>query len=235
MTKLLAHFRVASYENWRAVYDEKYDLRYSAGMTDENVFRVNDAPNELVVIQQWPTFAKAQAFAASPEFKQALQKSGVLEPEILILDQVISAQEIAQKYMRAVEAQDWTRARALMHDDLKFTGAVPKPIGADEALRIQRAFSSGMPDFKFNYKPTGGSGNIAKGTARISGKHTRTFTPPIPGASPISATDKNVLLPLEHVTITVQDGKIIEWQVEDVPNGGVMGILAQLGAVVPAH
>lgn len=151
------------------------DLRRSFGMTGQQVLSVSGNPNELVILTTWPSADQARAFASSPELKQGLQKAGVItQPEILILEEPGHAQELAQRVVSEIEAQDFAAARALLSDDFKFSGAVPVPIGPDEWLGVHRA-------------------------------------------------------------LTARDGKLTGWAVESLPNGGVLGILAQMGAAVPAH
>ena len=35
--------------------------------------------------------------------------------------------------------------------------------------------------------------------------------------------------PVERIAITVRNGKVTEWTVEQVPGGGLAGVLGQLG------
>lgn len=108
------------------------------------------------------------------------------------------------------------------------------PIGPDEWLGVHRALAAGMPDFRFHYKATGGAGDDAEGTVQVGGTHTGTFTPPIPGLSPVPPTGNKILNPPEHIWATARDGKLIRYVVEHVPNGGLAGILGQMGVTL-AH
>lgn len=44
---------------------------------------------------------------------------------------------------------------------------------------------------------------------------------------------RNAANPTEHVEVFVQKGKLTEWRVEPLPNGGVAGILTQMGVALP--
>lgn len=233
MIKLLVHHKVADYGKWREVFDSMKNVRESFGMTGEQVLRVSGNPNEIVVLTEWSGADQARAFATSSELKQGMQKAGVItQPEVLILEEAKNAQELAREVLRAIEAQDWTAARALLSDDFQFSGAVPVPIGPDEWLGVHRALAAGMPDVRFHYKATGGVGDDAEGTVQVGGTHTGTFTPPIPGLSPVPPTGNKILNPPEHIWATARDGKLIRYVVEQVPNGGLAGILGQMGVTL---
>jgi hypothetical protein len=55
----------------------------------------------------------------------------------------------------------------------------------------------------------------------------------MPGTAPIPATGKRLSLPKEPGAFTIKDGKIARLEAANVPGGGVMGVLAQLGAPAP--
>lgn len=54
------------------------------------------------------------------------------------------------------------------------------------------------------------------------------------GMPTVPATGKAIKLPVEHAECTVEGGKIVKLHVGDVsPDGGVPGILKQLGVQMP--
>jgi hypothetical protein len=70
---------VAQYEKWRPVYDGLEDLRRSKGSTGVNrVFRDADNPNTITLLLEWDTAENARGFLASPQLREAMQKSGVI-------------------------------------------------------------------------------------------------------------------------------------------------------------
>jgi len=146
-----------------------------------------------------------------------------------------NAQAITKQVLQAIENQDFTAARALLSDDFKFSGAVPVPIGPDEWLGVHKALAAAMPDFSFHYQPKGGDENNAKGTVQVGGTHNGTLSLPIPGTPTIPATGKKILNPVEHVSAKEENGKLTEYVVEHLADGGVVGIISQMGAAVPAH
>ncbi len=68
--------------------------------------------------------------------------------------------------------------------------------------------------------------NIVYGTVEVTGTHTSALS--IPHGKTLTATGRRLQNPLERVAITVSDGKVTEWAVEQVRGGGISGILGQL-------
>jgi hypothetical protein len=56
---------------------------------------------------------------------------------------------------------------------------------------------------------------------------------PIPGLHNIPATNKLLRMPEEKVTFTIKDNKIERVNLEQVPGGGLPGVLKQLGVEMP--
>ncbi len=55
----------------------------------------------------------------------------------------------------------------------------------------------------------------------------------LPGMPPVPATGKKVVLPEEKHEYTLKDGKLVRLVVESPPDGGVPGMLAQIGVTLP--
>ena len=69
---------------------------------------------------------------------------------------------------------------------------------------------------------------------QITGTHTNDLDLTPMGMTKVPATGKSVSNPVEHPEITIKDGKITSIHVADVtPDGGVGGILKQLGVEMP--
>ncbi|HZS79116.1 MAG TPA: hypothetical protein VFA41_21070 [Ktedonobacteraceae bacterium] len=51
---------------------------------------------------------------------------------------------------------------------------------------------------------------------------------------PIPPTGKRISLPVEHVEYTLSGNKITSLSSDNVPGGGVPGVLAQMGVPLPA-
>ena len=77
MAIILATLKVADYDKWRTVFEEKAELRKSHGCSGTHVFRNAKDGNEVIINLQWDTEENAERFMSSPEIKQAFQESGV--------------------------------------------------------------------------------------------------------------------------------------------------------------
>jgi quinol monooxygenase YgiN len=89
MIYLLVHHKVEDYSKWKDVYDEHQRSREQAGSLGARVLRNLNDPNEEVIISTWPDLEHAQAFASSPDLREAMQHAGVLGmPEVLFLEEI---------------------------------------------------------------------------------------------------------------------------------------------------
>jgi hypothetical protein len=145
----------------------------------------------------------------------------------------MNAQQLTQRVLQAIDDQDFDGALALLADDFTFSGAVPVPISGEQWIGVHRALAAAMPDFRFNYTPTGGDNGTAEGTVALTGTHTGEFAVPIPGIPRVPATGKPIALPKERVRVTARGDKLVNYQVESVPDGGLLGILRQMGVALP--
>ena len=77
---LIAKHRVADFGAFRTVYDTVGGLRQQHGCTSDHVLQDPSDEREVFVVHRFPTLAQAQAFAASPELKDAMGRAGVAGP-----------------------------------------------------------------------------------------------------------------------------------------------------------
>ncbi len=141
--------------------------------------------------------------------------------------------EVVMAALSAIESEDFIRVDQLFSDKLKVEGVGPVPLGKKEYLGVHRALSSGMPDFKFNHKIVKEDGPRVSMKVALTGTHTKEMKSPIPGLANIPATGKAVKMPEERVHITVENDKIVGIELEQVPNGGLPGLLKQIGVEIP--
>src|SRR5207248_6764420 len=96
----------------------------------------------------------------------------------------------------------------------------------------QSAFQRAFPDWKFNLHEAEEQGDIVTGAVQITGTHTQDLV--LPGMPPIPATHKKVSLPEEHLVFTFKGDRIASLASDNVPGGGVAGVLQQIGVPIPA-
>ena len=76
--RLYVQHKVTDYATWRKGYDAFDKTRKKLGVRSQSVWRVDGEPNTVVVTHDFASLEKARAFAASPELKEAMEKSGVV-------------------------------------------------------------------------------------------------------------------------------------------------------------
>ena len=145
----------------------------------------------------------------------------------------MNAEQVVRNFFAAVEAGDTVQANNFLTDDFTFSGPVPQPIGKAEFLALSSALRDAIPDWKFNAQNFKVQGNTVTVTVQITGTHTATLQPHIPGIPAVPATGKKIALPQEPITMQVRGDKIASFEVTPVPGGGVPGILAQIGVQMP--
>jgi predicted ester cyclase len=142
-------------------------------------------------------------------------------------------EKLVRDTFAAFEAGDTAKAGSYLADDFTFSGPVPQPIHKAEFLKLQGALVKAIPNWKFNPSNMKTQGNKVMTAVQITGTHTGSLTPVMPGMSAAPATGKKVSLPQEQVTFTVKNDKLASFEVTPIEGGGLPGILTQIGVPVP--
>jgi heme-degrading monooxygenase HmoA len=71
------HHRVADYDVWKAVFDEHESVRRRHGQLEHRIYHPRGDPLQLVIHNDFPTAAAAEAFAADPSLPEAMARGGV--------------------------------------------------------------------------------------------------------------------------------------------------------------
>lgn len=96
MVHVLVRHRVANFEAWKAVFDEAFMLRKSAGERNFHLYREVNDPSDLTLFFEWESAAMAERFLQSDQLKTAMQKAGVQgEPEFHILQELVTMRRTA--------------------------------------------------------------------------------------------------------------------------------------------
>jgi predicted ester cyclase len=145
----------------------------------------------------------------------------------------MSTMDIVKAGLAATEAGDFQKLDSLVADDFVFAGPVPQPVGKREFMGLQMALLKAMPDWKFNAKDWKENGDQISMQLQVTGTQTGELQLPMPGMPTLPPSGKKVSLPYEPSTFTVKNGKLVRLDVESSPEGGLMGILSQLGVKMP--
>jgi hypothetical protein len=140
--------------------------------------------------------------------------------------------EVVIEFLTAIETNNFKKAESLASDDFVIEGVGPTNFNRTEFLNVHRALNTGLPDFRFNHKIVKETGDQIEVTVQLSGTHKKDMQAPIPGLGTIKATNKQVRMPEEHVTVTIRNNKISKLRLQEVPGGGLAGLLKQIGVDV---
>ncbi len=81
------HYRVQDYNKWKEVYDKTAEYKRHQGWKRYRLYQVAGNRNDLVVMEQFDTLERAQAYGGSDYLRQAQDQAGVVPPvEVLYID-----------------------------------------------------------------------------------------------------------------------------------------------------
>jgi hypothetical protein len=78
VTMFIRH-RVAEFGTWHQVYTDVAPMQRAGGVLAEAVYQATDDPNDVTVTHDFAAESAAQAFAASPDLKAAMERAGVVQ------------------------------------------------------------------------------------------------------------------------------------------------------------
>jgi predicted ester cyclase len=148
-------------------------------------------------------------------------------------ERTLTKTETIKAFSAALEARDFEKAASYLSDDFVLSGPASQPLGKQEFIAVQSAFENAFEDWSFNSHDEVEQGDKAIAAVQITGTHTRDLVLPMPGIPPIPATYKKVSLPEEHLEFTFKGDKIVSLTSDNVPGGGIPGVLQQIGIQLP--
>jgi ketosteroid isomerase-like protein len=134
--------------------------------------------------------------------------------------------DIVTKLDKEICGGDLGRAAELLADDFQFVGVAPTPLGKAEAIGLWSSIRAGLPNFNHNMRDLRAAGSIVYAVVEVTGTHQGALA--IPHGPTLPATGRTWKNPSERIAITVRNGKVAQWSVEQVPGGGAAGLIAQL-------
>lgn len=149
-----------------------------------------------------------------------------------------SATEIVNTFMQALEAKDYEKAGGYISDTFYFGGFTPQPLTKGQFLDVMSRLAVGFPNLLYHFRvvhedTTTEEGTLVKGTVRITGTHTDSFTLPALGLAPIPETARSVTLPETTWAFRIRDNAIARIDADRVPGGDMEGLLNQIGISDP--
>ncbi len=153
----------------------------------------------------------------------------------------MNAEELVKNFMTALEAKDYVAADAYLTSEFLFSGWTPEPLKREQFLTVMSELKEGIPNLAYHFqivhdkrdpqdKP---QESYVKITTRMTGTQTDSFILPPLGLPPIPQMAGTISMPEETWNFTLADDKITRIAVSHVPDGGIQGLLHQLGVNMP--
>jgi hypothetical protein len=84
---ILVRHKVKDFSEWKRGYDAHNPKRVEAGLTEKQLLRAVQDPNEVFILFEAQDLKRAQDFAASTDLKEKMQEVGVVDkPDIYFLN-----------------------------------------------------------------------------------------------------------------------------------------------------
>lgn len=88
MVTIINSFEVGNYDEWRNLFDNDASTRENAKVEIVNIYRDVTNPNSLTVIANMPDADSARAFASSPKMKENMEKAGITNMNVKVVEQM---------------------------------------------------------------------------------------------------------------------------------------------------
>lgn len=143
----------------------------------------------------------------------------------------MNVEQVARDYVTRMN--DPEKVRTYLTPNAMASGSVlPQPIPATDAIGILSAWTTALPDIKFEVDKVTVNGNVATVQLHWGGTQTAPLSLPMPGMPTIPPTGKKVWVK-DTYALTVQGDKVSHHLMEPVADGGIPAALAQLGVKMP--
>jgi predicted ester cyclase len=149
----------------------------------------------------------------------------------------MSAEQVVRDFLSAFETDGVDAAVPYLADDMTLQVTYP-PLegGRDEFIGHGALIKAAMPDYRWGVQNMTAVGNQVTVTMRWSGTHTGMLhlSAFAPGAPDIPPTGKKLIV-ADKFVFTVMGDQITGVYVDSPPNGGLTGMLQQLGIQLPTQ
>jgi hypothetical protein len=83
---VLVRSRVQNFETWKKAYDAHLSVRQEYGLSEEQLLRGAEDPNDVVLLFKASSLDRAKAFLTNPSVGEVIAKSGVVgKPDVAFL------------------------------------------------------------------------------------------------------------------------------------------------------
>lgn len=90
MKYVLIIHEVEEYMAWEKVFKNAASIRKEAGEISYQVLKYENEPRKIVHFSKWTSHHDANAFFESPRLVQIRKDAGVMQPEFIYLDEILT-------------------------------------------------------------------------------------------------------------------------------------------------
>jgi quinol monooxygenase YgiN len=88
MSYIIAKHKVNDYKTWKKGFDGALSFRKAGGEKSFQIFQDDQDKNNIVLLFEWDSLARARKYFESPELQKAMQQAGVLgKPDVYFLEE----------------------------------------------------------------------------------------------------------------------------------------------------
>ena len=145
----------------------------------------------------------------------------------------MSTIETVQNFITALEDNRDDEVTGVLHSQFMFTGWTPKPLNKTDFLTTMKELKAGIPSLMFNLHNLAEQGNTVTGSIQIAGYQSDSFSISALSLPPVPQMARSISLPVEDVSFELNGDTITRWNVHHVTDGGISGLLHQLGIDAP--
>jgi ketosteroid isomerase-like protein len=143
-------------------------------------------------------------------------------------EKTMTSKDILNQAFKALDNGDYDTVSSLLDHNFRFSGPTPYPLNAQEFIAFERAIRAAFPDVRHNGTVRSESADgWVSGEVRVTGTHKAALE--MPYIPKIGATNKKFKLPTERWSAQVQNGKVVSFSADVPADGGLVGILTQIG------
>jgi len=91
-TKVSVAHKVRDYDVWRPAFDGHAAVRERHGLTNAEVYRGADDPNNILIVMDAPSREALLGFVSDPSLKTTMENGGVISEPTVVIGELLAAQ-----------------------------------------------------------------------------------------------------------------------------------------------
>jgi len=91
-TKVSVAHKVRDYDVWRPAFDGHAAVRAQHGLTNAEVYRGADDPNNILVVMDAPSREALLGFVSDPSLKTTMENGGVISEPTVVIGEILAGQ-----------------------------------------------------------------------------------------------------------------------------------------------